>query len=134
MGGGQVSGDVKHFAGAIKPEYVNGNLIGLKYDFERGKRERLDPGDRIHVILRSAFILDECCQPIDGAHVGGWAPFVQLEGDDPDHHPKSPIKIPKECRERIGTFAHWRSGTGSPGGNFESWFSVSESPDQGQHS
>ena len=33
--------------------------------------ENLDPGDRLMVTIRCAFILDECCRPVDGAHVGG---------------------------------------------------------------
>jgi len=132
MGGGSISGDVKHLTGKLKAEKdKTEKVIGLIYDFEKKKRERLDPGDRIHVIFRSAFVLDACCRPIDGLHVGGWVPRME-EAEKYVDHPPAPVHIPDDCVKRVGPFANWASGTGAAGGNFESWFYVSESPDQGQ--
>jgi hypothetical protein len=131
MGGGIICGDVKHLTGALRPDRdASGNTIGVIYDIEKIKRERLDPGDRVHVIFRSAFVLDACCRPIDGLHVGGWVPRFE-EPSHGVHHPPSPHTTPRECLKRVGAFARWASGTGIPGGNFESWFFVSDSPEQG---
>jgi hypothetical protein len=125
MGGGNVCGDVKHLTAKIKPYKEKNKVHGVICEFGSLKRERLDPGDRIHIILRSAFILDECCRPLDGLHVGGWVPF-RADPGPPIDHPPDRTPIPKDCEQRIGTFAAWASGTGFPGGNFESWFYVSD--------
>jgi hypothetical protein len=81
--------------------------------------ELLDNGDRVMVTVRGAFILDRCCQPLDGLNVGGFVPL-----------------LPDERFRRFDKYAHGpfctrdpygppRSGVGVPGGsNFESWFYV----------
>jgi hypothetical protein len=90
--------------------------------------DRIDPNDRVFVQLRSAFVLDRCCRPIDGEHVGGLVP--QLEDCKQDYPPvEIPIHVhcqPPEPRP----YGPWTSGNGSPGGNFESWFYVGEDRDE----
>ncbi|HWO25309.1 MAG TPA: hypothetical protein VNO30_41500 [Kofleriaceae bacterium] len=88
------------------------------------RNDRLDPGDRVLIQLRSGFVLDRCCRPVDGEHVGGLVPVIkEYEGKwavrNPDELPKAPCHH-HEPRARTP----WVSGNGSSGGNFESWFFV----------
>ena len=87
--------------------------------------ETLEPGDRVLVILRTDFILDECCRPVDGENVGGRVPtiweYAEQHGpwdEEPPHE--------GDCRVPPGGFLPWKSGNGSPGGTFVSWFYVRE--------
>jgi len=80
--------------------------------------ENLDHGDRVMVTIRCAFILDECCRPVDGTHVGGRVPLI-AEFNKFDHstpHPRCDIKPPG--------YGPWTSGAGTPGSSFESWFYI----------
>src|SRR5260370_22708622 len=45
--------------------------------------ETLEPGDRLLVILRTDFILDECCRAVDGEHIGGSVPPLH---EHAEHH------------------------------------------------
>jgi hypothetical protein len=82
-----------------------------------------DPGDRLIIIIRAAFILDECCRPVDGAHVGGRVPLINLEeGEDCGHY----NNLSDDCPIPLHGYGPWTSGTGYPGANFESWFCVSQ--------
>ena len=82
-----------------------------------------DPGDRLIIIIRAAFILDECCKPVDGAHVGGRVPLINLEeGEDCGHY----NNLSADCSMPPHGYGPWTSGTGYPGANFESWFCVSK--------
>ena len=86
--------------------------------------EKLDHGDRVLVIIRTAFILDECCRPVDGAHVGG---RVALIHDHDPYDQSSPYHEPisfADCPMPPPAYGPWTSGTGHPGANFESWFYV----------
>ena len=90
-----------------------------------GSEERVQSHDRIFIVVRTAFILDACCRPVEGAHIGGRVPRLpddseagraalkEEEGHEPpggcEHPPHGPMP--------------WTSGAG---GNFESWFYVSE--------
>lgn len=87
--------------------------------------ENLDPGDRVMVTIRCAFILDECCQPVDGVHVGGRVPLIAAfnKFDRSTPHPCCDIKPPG--------YGPWTSGAGTPGSSFESWFFV-EKPKDGE--
>ncbi len=133
-GGGSIQGDVKHLPGEVKPDFMDpaGNPHGLRYDFtgprySGTRNERLSSDDRVLVVLRGAFVLDHCCQPVDGAHVGGWVPLLE-DGMAPSGAIPGP---PAACAERRGTYGLWTSGNGLPGANFESWFTVLN-PDAGQ--
>jgi hypothetical protein len=89
------------------------------------------------IIIRGDFILDACCRPIDGNHVGGRVPqlpaYVKPETEQPaqqgrgaqdarGHH--EPCKEPAPCVNPPGGIGPWTSGNGTVGGTFESWFYV----------
>ena len=88
-------------------------------------QQNIDARDRILFILRTDFILDHCCRPVDGNHVGGLVPA--LPGDYPE---------PESYRRRISCYtwphrlAPWTSGNQVPGSSFESWFVAADLPDQ----
>jgi hypothetical protein len=77
--------------------------------------ESLNYGDRVLITLRSAFLLDNCCRPVDGTHVGGRVPLL----------PGSPeaLATPTRtvCAVPPGGIGPWTSGAGGAA-NFESWF------------
>jgi hypothetical protein len=70
--------------------------------------------DRVLVIVRAPFILDACCRPVDGAHVGGRVPAIGAD----------PAAVWPECASPPTHPGPWTSGTGAPGASFESWFFV----------
>ncbi len=76
-----------------------------------------EPNDRVLITLRSAFLLDVCCQPIDGAHVGGRVPAL------PSAIVDASVSAPTACIVPPGRFGAWTSGGGAAS-NFESWFFV----------
>jgi hypothetical protein len=79
--------------------------------------ESLNDGDRVLVTLRSAFLLDDCCYPVDGAHVGGRVPLL------PDSPPATTTPTLTVCLTPPGSVGPWMSGTGAGSvTNFESWF------------
>jgi hypothetical protein len=82
--------------------------------------EGLDPGDQLMVTIRCAFILDECCRPVDGAHVGGRVPliagFERFDRSTPH----------AQCERRPPGYGPWTSGAGTPGASFEGWFFVEQ--------
>lgn len=90
--------------------------------------EKLSNGDRVLVILRGAFILDRCCQPLDGVNVGGFVPMLP---DEPFRRFHKPMSDPVCDRDPYGPP---RSGIGIPGGStFESWFYVRRRDEGGHH-
>jgi hypothetical protein len=78
-------------------------------------------GDRIHILVRGAFILDRCCRPVDGTHVGGRVP--------PTRQKPAPLWSPPPARCVVPPAGHppWKSGVGGVGGTFESWFYIEDS-------
>lgn len=96
-----------------------------RFHINNSSRERVQRGDRILVIVRTPFILDACCRAVEGAHLGGRLPRLPAEeeaakaafaeeeqaaySDACAHPPHGPVP--------------WATGAG---GNFESWFYVSE--------
>jgi hypothetical protein len=104
------------------------NLSGEKTDhlfFRDHSGETLNRGDRILIIVRCDFILDCCCRPVDGGHIGGRVPQIEsyIKEFSKKHHDKehSPVcvKPPSGC-------GPWTSGNGQPGGSFESWFYIGD--------
>ena len=85
--------------------------------------ETLDPGDRVMITIRCAFILDECCQPVDGVHVGGRLPLIEAfkEFDRATPAPRCALKPPG--------YGPWTSGAATPGSSFESWFFIESAKD-----
>jgi hypothetical protein len=83
--------------------------------FRDDTSESLNYGDRVFITVRSAFLLDDCCRPVDGAHVGGRVPV--LAGSPPVS--KTPPRT--VCDVPPGGIGPWTSGAGGAA-NFESWF------------
>jgi hypothetical protein len=81
--------------------------------------ESLNDGDRVLVIVRTAFLLDDCCRPVDGAHVGGRVPL--LPDSPPAKETPKPKVTPTVCLAPPGGIGPWTSGAGGAK-NFESWF------------
>ncbi|WP_262697550.1 MULTISPECIES: hypothetical protein [Streptomyces] len=92
-----------------------------EFRYRQTTRETLQDGDRVLITVRAAFLLDRCCRPVDGTHVGGRVPLIRTGstlsaehgGDDCCDLPPSGI-------------GPWTSGTGAGGDVFESWFFVKE--------
>jgi hypothetical protein len=83
--------------------------------FRDDTSESVNYGDRVLITLRSAFVLDNCCRPVDGAHVGGRVPV--LPGS-----PAAQITPTRTvCEVPPGGIGPWTSGAGGAA-NFESWF------------
>ncbi|MCU7934047.1 MAG: hypothetical protein KZQ99_04095 [Candidatus Thiodiazotropha sp. (ex Dulcina madagascariensis)] len=106
---------------------MEGSFVGLSGDktdkvfFRDDTGETLNSGDRVLITIRCNFILDGCCQPVDGFHVGGRVPQL------PDYMGKfenGNLQQPEHCLIPPGGCAPWRSGNRQPGGSFESWFYV----------
>ena len=104
---------------------LEGEFVGLtgtttqEFRYQYTGDETLDPGDRVLITIRGPFILDECCLPLAGLHVGGRVPIL------PDEEFKPFDRTPRweRCAEpRLHGYGPWASGGGA--GNFESWFFV----------
>jgi hypothetical protein len=99
----------------------------------KAESRRLSPPQRILITVRTEFILDSCCQPVDGSNRGGFTDFIDWE--------TSNVKYSKESHER--TLADYKkrvshptlcecwlkthpltTGNGVHGSNFQSWFYV----------
>jgi hypothetical protein len=96
-----------------------------QFRFRQTTRETLQDGDRVMITVRAAFILDRCCRPVDGTHVGGKVPTIryrEVEGDEPEPGVATEVGCPVPP-SGIGP---WTSGTGAGGDVFESWFFVTE--------
>lgn len=90
-------------------EFVSG------FRYRQRTREVLQDGDRVLVTIRTAFILDRCCRPVDGTNVGGRVPLIGGEGVAPEF-----------CAVPPSGIGPWTSGSGAGGGTFESWFFVED--------
>ncbi|MFI1888518.1 hypothetical protein [Streptomyces jumonjinensis] len=90
------------------------------FRYRQTTRETLQDGDRVLITVRTAFLLDRCCRPVDGTHVGGRVPLIDDTGH-PESGPDGGCVLPPSG---VGP---WTSGTGTGGGDvFESWFFVKE--------
>jgi hypothetical protein len=128
-GGRGRSGNIYHKAGKFVHKPREGYVDRIRY--RDVSEETLEPGDRVLIILRTNFILDRCCRPVDGEHVGGRVPLLpechayhHEEHDGEPHHEER--HHPEECLEPPGHPGPWTSGNGNPGGTFESWFYIRE--------
>jgi hypothetical protein len=100
------------------------DLIGRtvkRIRYRQTSKEPVNDGDRVFITLRSAFILDECCRPVDGTNTGGMTPLLpgfERQGVEERRTP---------CSAPPGRYGPWTSGNGiAPGQSFESWFFVKE--------
>lgn len=98
--------------------------------FQRISGEHLQDGDRVLLIVRTDFILDECCRPVDGNNVGGRVPYVG-EHQKPrlrNGHQVDQVSYLTPPRR----YGPWVSGNNSAGGSFESWFFIKD-PDSDEN-
>jgi hypothetical protein len=103
------------------------------FRYRQTTRETLQDGDRVLVTVRAAFILDRCCRPVDGTHVGGKVPFLRRPrdaeasgGDLETSTDPAPIPETGGCVLPPSGIGPWTSGTGAGGDVFESWFFITE--------
>jgi len=90
--------------------------------FKQTSDEELEDGDRVLITVRADFILDECCRPVDGNHVGGRVPLLESFADNVPGQGAPPAFT--RCLQPPRRYGSWTSGNGSPGGAFESWFYI----------
>jgi hypothetical protein len=125
QGGGGRKGDIYSVPVDIEPSNQGDEFShSVTAKLRAHRADRIDPGDRVLIQLRSAFVLDRCCRPIDGDHIGGFVPQLPECIDQfpiLNHPPHPPCRRPEPH-----PFAHWTSGNGTPAGNFESWFYVGD--------
>ena len=67
----------------IEGSYVDKPDSGLvdSFKFRDDSGETLNRGDRVLIQVRANFILDACCRPVDGEHVGGLVPQLAAYKD-----------------------------------------------------
>jgi hypothetical protein len=90
--------------------------------------DRLSTGDRVVVAVRCDFLLDGCCLAVDGNHIGGAVPWFE-PAEAPDDWAEPCVVEPIDSAGAPACAppdrpAIWRSGNGTQGGSFESWFFV----------
>jgi hypothetical protein len=116
QGGGGIAGIISQIQGRYVGKPEKGLIQGFKFRDVSG--ETLNQGDRVLIQVRGNFILDACCKPIDGEHVGGLVPQLaayQNATQTISEPPRPP------CADRPQP---WTSGNGRPGATFESWFFI----------
>jgi hypothetical protein len=91
-----------------------------------------EKGDRLFVVVRCGFLLDECCRPVDGLNVGGRIPrfgeeYPPCGEETPRAHGDAPCGVPP------WGYGPWASGNGTGGGTFESWFYVADNKGEHHH-
>lgn len=106
------NGEIRYVHGVASPGPTARTIV-----WRRMPNTSFDADDRIVITLHGDFILDQCCRPIDGAHVGGRVPIVA--GSDPGTTPAAPSVCVTPPRAFV-----WTSGNGAGGGDFLSWFTV----------
>jgi hypothetical protein len=107
----------------LGPE-TDGMVTWFYYRGDPSEQTNVDPSDRILFILRADTVLDHCCLPVDGNHVGGLVPA--LPGA-----PKPVVWRHKvACRRTPLRTVPWASGDRTPGSTFESWFIAATEPDR----
>jgi hypothetical protein len=87
--------------------------------------EGVQRNDRIIIVVRTAFILDACCRPVEGSHIGGRVPRLPgiSETDKAAIAEEGSPAVPDECVHPPHGPVPWTTGAG---GNFESWFYISD--------
>jgi hypothetical protein len=133
-GGRTRTGDIYLMSGEFVDKPEEGFVDRIYY--RDTTEETLEPGDRVLIVFRSDFVLDHCCRPVDGEHVGGRVPLLpeyerQHEEHDREEHDSEDHEHPEECCKPRGWPGPWTSGNRTPGGTFESWFYIRE--DEREH-
>jgi hypothetical protein len=73
-GGRGYAGGIQWIQGGFLPP--DGTGLVDRIHWRASTDETPQPDDRILIILRCDFILDACCRPVDGNHVGGRVPEI----------------------------------------------------------
>jgi hypothetical protein len=94
-----------------------------EFRYRQTTRETLQDDDRVLITIRSAFLLDRCCRPVDGTHVGGKVPLI---GRPRDAGSDADVATGGGCAVPPSGIGPWTSGVGLGGDVFESWFFVKE--------
>lgn len=116
QGGKGLAGVISQIEGSFVDKPESGLVNGFKFRDHSG--ETLNRGDRVLIQVRSNFILDACCRPVDGEHVGGLVPQLAAY----ENAVKASCLPPRPpCADRPKP---WTSGNGRPGATFESWFFI----------
>lgn len=95
--------------------------------FRDKTREALQDQDRVILIVRCAFILDACCWPVAGFHIGGRVPLLPGYEQFDKPHPYAACETPP------WGYAPWTADPTTRGADFIAWFWVTdpESPKGG---
>lgn len=142
-GGRGLRGMISNVEGSYIDKPDSGLVSSVFYRDDSG--ETLNDGDRLIIIVRGDFILDHCCKPLDGNHIGGRIPQLAAyrtadpaaeavaeakpgKGGDPKQQtPNRSCEepdLPAPCRLPPGGIGPWTSGNGTAGGTFESWIYI----------
>jgi Skp family chaperone for outer membrane proteins len=109
---------------------MEGEFVGLPDDgltdrirYRNVSRETVQENDRILVIVRAPFLLDRCCRPVAGLHVGGRVPRLELdtEADKAARAEEEKAGLPNHAvcvHPPRGPMAWTTEGHGE----FQSWF------------
>ncbi|MCG0288577.1 hypothetical protein [Streptomyces sp. PSAA01] len=97
-----------------------------QFRYRQTTRESLQDGDRVLITVRAAFLLDHCCRPVDGTHVGGRVPTIGTGTDTHTDDGAARSAAHGGCDLPPSGIGPWTSGTGAGGDVFESWFFVKE--------
>ncbi|NHZ89627.1 hypothetical protein F2P45_11470 [Massilia sp. CCM 8733] len=116
QGGRGLAGVISQIEGSYVDKPETGLIDSFRFRDDSG--ETLNHGDRVLIQVRGNFILDACCKPLDGEHIGGLVPQLALYQNAPAPSCKPP-RAP--CADRPQP---WTSGNGRPGATFESWFFI----------
>ncbi len=127
-GGRGARTDIYNLDTKIIPMHVDSGGYVRRFRLRSLSDEKLNNGDRVVITVRGAFILDRCCQPLDGANVGGFVPMLRDERFE-----RFKKSMPDSVCDR-DPYGPPRSGIGIPGGSsFESWFYVRRRDEGGNH-
>ena len=123
-GGRGGRGESRNLEAALIVPTPTGGMVDRIF-ISNSSRERVQLGDRIFVTVRGAFILDSCCRAVDGAHLGGRVPRLPGEDEATRRVMEEEAKAipPSGCIRPPHGPVPWTTGAG---GNFESWFYISE--------
>ncbi len=140
QGGRGLRGVLSHIEGDYVGKPASGLVTSVRFRDESG--ESLNSGDRIIVVVRGDFVLDACCRPLDGNHVGGRVPQLEAyresertsrkdaqPASDRDERSGRAQRALRQCADAAPCLTPpgggpWTSGTGTVGGTFESWFYI----------
>jgi hypothetical protein len=119
QGGRGQHGGIYYLDGEVTTTNDNRHIV-----FKYTARETLQNADRVFIVVRTDFILDRCCRPVDGNHIGGRVPLLPAFQDNvPEAGMPNPATVCVDPPRRYGA---WTSGNGAAGGAFESWFYIEE--------